>query len=291
MAEMIRGHQHDLAVFRRMAASARSPEVKQLASSGVTTIQQHLTLARQIGSRVGTSTTADWRARRTPDDERHLTAAHRWRQRGPEQPEQRRQASRRGSRVRAGRPAGPHDALQMAQMAGGEAQEDETRRLAERIQKDFINWGQRWRELADRNDLKPANHLGKYHQDKVDKLKKASKQDFDRTYATIVVEAPGVGRAVLREGRTGATVRLGTPAGEGRASGGPRGPEPARRALLGQCERAGGRYRPEVDRSCNKTAARCQGGGRCTPYYDFATARLLRTSLSSAQLPRRRAFP
>ena len=78
--------------------------------------------------------------------------------------------------------------VQLADRAQKEAKSDETRRLAERMEKDFTEWGQRWREIADRYGLKPATHLGDDHQDKVKKLEKASKQNVDRVYATIVAD-------------------------------------------------------------------------------------------------------
>jgi predicted outer membrane protein len=78
--------------------------------------------------------------------------------------------------------------VKLADRAQKGARSDEARRLAEKMEKDFTDWGQRWRELADRNGLKPATHLGDDHQEKVDRLEKASKQNFDRTYATIVAE-------------------------------------------------------------------------------------------------------
>jgi predicted outer membrane protein len=78
--------------------------------------------------------------------------------------------------------------VKLADLAQKDARNDETRRLAEKMEKDFTDFGQRWRALSDRNGLKPATHLGDDHQDKVDRLEKASKQNFDRTYATIVAE-------------------------------------------------------------------------------------------------------
>ena len=58
MIEMIRDHEQDLSDFQRLRYSARDPEIRDLAASGVSTIQQHLTLARQVGSQVGVATTA-----------------------------------------------------------------------------------------------------------------------------------------------------------------------------------------------------------------------------------------
>ena len=58
MTEMIRHHEQDLAAFQRMSTSATSAEVRQLSSSGASTIRQHLDLARQVGSRIGIASTA-----------------------------------------------------------------------------------------------------------------------------------------------------------------------------------------------------------------------------------------
>ena len=58
MMEMIRDHEQNLSDFQRLQYSARDPEIRDLAASGVSTIQQHLTLARQVGSQVGVATTA-----------------------------------------------------------------------------------------------------------------------------------------------------------------------------------------------------------------------------------------
>jgi predicted outer membrane protein len=78
--------------------------------------------------------------------------------------------------------------IRLAEKAQKQAQSDETRRLADRMAKDFGEWDKRWKDLAERKDLKVAEHLGDDHQQKVARLEKASKQDFDRTYATIVAE-------------------------------------------------------------------------------------------------------
>ena len=58
MSENIREHEQDLAAFERMATSARSAEVRKLSSTGASTVREHLTLAQQVGSQVGVSSTA-----------------------------------------------------------------------------------------------------------------------------------------------------------------------------------------------------------------------------------------
>jgi putative membrane protein len=196
MSEMLRQHEEDLAAFERMASSASSSNVKQLAQNGVPTIREHLSLARQVGSRVGVSTTAgrpggvyvpmpnpsDTLNTRTPDrttrDER----------------DDRNARDDRGE-LRAKDRAFIQEVLQdhmmhirLAQRAQREAKSDDVRRFAKRAEKDFKDWDKRWKQLADRYDVKEPKHLGNLHQDKVERLERASGRNVDRVYADILSE-------------------------------------------------------------------------------------------------------
>jgi putative membrane protein len=204
MTEMIRLHEQDLAAFRGMAASARSPEVRKLANSAMSSILEHLILARQVGSRVGVSTTAartgdgTTPAPRPPaptpstptpsDHDRSRTTADRATR------DERDDRNDRGT-LRAEDRRFVQEVLQdhlmhirLAERAQREARSDETRRLAERIEEDFKEWQERWEDVADRYDVKAPSNLGRLHGQKVEKLERASKQNFDRTYAAIVAE-------------------------------------------------------------------------------------------------------
>jgi putative membrane protein len=197
MTEMIRDHEQDLAVYQRMGASARSPEVRQLANSGVSTIREHLALARQVGSRVGVSTTAGRAGGvttpETPpsDDARRRTTV------GGETRDERDDRDDRNDRgaLRAEDRAFIDNVLQdhlmhirLAERAKRQARRDETRQLAERIEHDFELWQDAWEDLAARHDLKPPSHLGRLHGQKIDRLARASRGNVDRTYAAIVAE-------------------------------------------------------------------------------------------------------
>lgn len=197
MAEMIRQHEQDLAAFQRMGSSARSTEVRQLANSGVPGIQEHLTLARQIGSRVGVTTTAG-RTGGVPvpkptystGDSADTAADRAARDRREDQNDR----NNRGT-LRAEDRAFVQNVLQnhlmhirLAERAQREAKSDEIRRLAERLEEDFDKWQERWENLADRYGVKTPSHLGRLHGEKVERLERASKRNFDRTYAAIVAE-------------------------------------------------------------------------------------------------------
>ena len=194
MNEMLRMHELDLAAFQRMASSASSPEVRQLASSGVSTIQQHLTLARQVGSRVGVSTTAGrpggvYVPRPYPSDT--ITA------RTPDRTNRDERDDRNARDDRGGLRAKDRGFIQevlqdhmmhirLAERAQREAKNDDVRRLANRLEKDFKEWEKRWENLADRYDIKEPNNLGHLHKDKVEKLERASGRNVDRVYTEIL---------------------------------------------------------------------------------------------------------
>ena len=78
--------------------------------------------------------------------------------------------------------------IRLAKRAQREAKRDETRRLAERIEKDFTEWLQRWQKVAARHDAEMDAHLERMDRRKIDRLEEASKGGVDRTYAAIVVQ-------------------------------------------------------------------------------------------------------
>ncbi len=58
MTEMIQRHEQDLAALQRISRSARSSDVRALASDAQSTVREHLSQAQQVGSRVGVASTA-----------------------------------------------------------------------------------------------------------------------------------------------------------------------------------------------------------------------------------------
>jgi putative membrane protein len=210
MTEMIRMHEQDLAAFQRMSSTASSSDVRELANNGVSTIQQHLTLARQVGSRVGVATTAGRTgnvyiptppdtSRRpgsvyipTPADTSRSTTVGR-----NDRDERDRDARNDRGELRGKDRAFVQEILQdhlmhirLAERAQREVKSDDAKRLARQIERDFKDWQDRWEKVADRYDLKASDNLGRLHKEKVDMLQRASKQDvnMDFVYARIVAQ-------------------------------------------------------------------------------------------------------
>ncbi len=187
MTEMIRQHEQALATFQRMASSATAPDVRQLASSGVPGIREHLTLAQQIGSRVGISSTAGRVGDRTSGDTGLGTVGDRVRRTTGDNGNDRNDRSLRAADVAFIKNVVANHVthIRMAELARRDAKSDEVRRLAERIENHMHDWGKRWEDVANRHDVKVSSNLGRLHQQKVDKVEKASKKDFDRTYLDV----------------------------------------------------------------------------------------------------------
>jgi putative membrane protein len=206
MSEMIRHHEQSLADLQRMATAARTSEVRALASSGASTVREHLTLARQVGSRVGISTTAGRAGGVTTplpapsrdsevDDRQRRTTVGRTTTANADDRDDRddrtvRATLRREDRAFVENVLSDHLMhVRLAKQARREAGSPETRSLAERIEKDFGAWAQRWERFADRRNANVTSRLERHNREKLERLEKASeRKDFDRAYAAIVAD-------------------------------------------------------------------------------------------------------
>jgi putative membrane protein len=198
MSEMIREHEQDLAAFQQMANSAGSSEVRQLASSGASTIREHLASAQQVGSRVGVSSTAgraggvppvpapssDDRARRTTTDDRNNA------ENGDNRSDNELPTLGGADRTFVDNVLSDHLMhIRLAKRAERESEREAIRGLAERIDKDFTRWSERWEKFADRREAEVNSHLTRHNREKLQRLEKASdRNELDRAYADIVAD-------------------------------------------------------------------------------------------------------
>ena len=246
MSENIREHEQDLAAFERMATSARSAEVRKLSSTGASTVREHLTLAQQVGSQVGVSSTAG-RVGGVPTPAPTTTTDDRTNAKNGEDHNNanNNEHASLGAADRAFVDNVLRDHLMHIRLAKQAQHQgsDEVKDLAERIEKDFTKWSERWESFADKRDAEVSSKLQPHNKEKLDRLNKAKdREEFDRAYADLVGRSPGVDGAGL-PGRGRADPDPGRPAaGEGRAAGDPRP------AFAGPAARSGGELRQEVTR-------------------------------------------
>jgi predicted outer membrane protein len=159
----------------------------------------HLTSAQQVGSRVGVSSTAgrasgvptpvpvpssDDRARRTTTDDRSNA------ENSDNSNDNERPALGGADRAFVDNVLSDHLMhIRLAKRAERESERDAISGLAERIDKDFTKWSERWEKFADRQDAEVNSHLTRHNREKLQRLEKASdRNEFDRAYADIVAD-------------------------------------------------------------------------------------------------------
>ncbi len=169
MQAMIQGHQDDVRQFETQSQSARSTQIRNLASSSLPILQQHLSLAVQVGSQVGADTTTDVAT-------------------NPGQ----------GGRGKWGTLAVDAQFIrevsqdnmmqvQMAELAKDRARDSRVRDFAERIIRDHTRMQNQWDAMMERNGVSHRTVMGPRHREKVDLLKPEKGRNFDRAYMTTVI--------------------------------------------------------------------------------------------------------
>jgi putative membrane protein len=186
MSEMVSDHRQDAATFQRIAGSARSTEVRQLAAKAVPLIQQHLTRAQQLATQVAaTSPVATTPPTPTTAPANPSNAGGRRRTDAGEGRES-------DGQYAQGLAHGHILEVRLAELAQQRARNKEVKQFANRIADHFGEWQERWTELASRHGGLEVNpNLGPLRREKIDRLEKASNANFDRVYLDIVVEHLG----------------------------------------------------------------------------------------------------
>jgi len=178
MNAMVQDHQRDVTEFQRQSTSAHSPEVRQLATSGLTVIRGHLDMAQQID---GTLTGGNVATANAGQGARNATGANA-------------SAKARNGNLSADRDFVTNVAaanlmeIRLGQLAERRAKDSAVKQFAKRMVDAYTDFQNRWTGMASRNGLDVNPGMGKLHQEKVDKLQKASNAEFDRTYMKLVTE-------------------------------------------------------------------------------------------------------
>ena len=199
MSEMIREHEQDLAAFQRMTNSARSSEVRQLSSTGASTVREHLTSAQQVGSQVGVSSTAGRVGgvptpvpTTTTDDRTRRTTTNDGNTENPDNHnDNNNESASLGAADRAFVDNVLRDHLMHIRLAkqAQHQRSDEVKDLAERVEKEFTKWSERWENFADKRDAEVSSKLQPHNKEKLDRLNKAKdRKEFDRAYADLVAD-------------------------------------------------------------------------------------------------------
>jgi putative membrane protein len=183
MVTMIQDHQRDADTFRSQGQTAQLPQVRQLAASDLTIIQQHLQMAQQVGSTVGANTNVAVAPQAPPPtvSSQNATVPPRPAKGGSKELTADRQFIQEVA-------ADNMLEIRLAQMAQRQASGSDVKRLADRMASDFTKWQDRWTSMASRNGMAFHPGMGNLHRQKVERLQKASKGQFDRVYVRTVIE-------------------------------------------------------------------------------------------------------
>ena len=181
MTSMVQDHQQTVNVLRQLSQQARSPDVRQLATNGLPTVQQHLTLAQQVSSQVGATSgvavagpsqnpaaATNGRVANQRDDKsqdldrdkeliRVVTEDHMWE-------------------------------LRLAQIAQRRGNNREVKQFAQNMVNDFTRWQNRWEELVRRSRMESRPGINHERDQKEDHLQRASGKEFDRLYVATVAD-------------------------------------------------------------------------------------------------------
>jgi putative membrane protein len=167
MQLMIQGHQEDVSHFQTQSQSARSAQVRTLAASSLPILQQHLSLAVQVGNQVGADTTTSVA--------------------GPNRPGGKADVRADAEFIRdAG--AGNSMEIRLAELADKKAKDGAVKRFAQREREDHTQLLEQWSSLAARNGMSVNRGMGELHREKVNKLEKVKDKNFDRAYMTLMVQ-------------------------------------------------------------------------------------------------------
>jgi putative membrane protein len=202
MSAMVQDHQNDIAKFQTQGAAAKSADVQRLASTGLATMRQHLTMAQQVAQQVGVTTVATnptYPTTPTPYPQNPTTQNP-----SAPYPTTGQVPARTGPRP-AGSPNpvradgqfaqelayGHIMEVRLAQMAQQQAKDSKVRQFAKQMEADFSQWQNRWTNVASNNGVKVNPNMGPDHRSKIERLRQAGKNNVDRVYLDIVTENLG----------------------------------------------------------------------------------------------------
>ena len=174
MGLMVQSHRDAMNTFQNERRVAHSPEVWALIDQDLVSLQNHLTLAQQVGSQVGAVDVA------TGADTTPNVAT---------QPGQTTQGNvKADSAFISEVDAANSTELRLARMAESRSQDPLVKRFAQNMVTDHERMQAEWHALSSRNGLRVSPIISPSHQAQVTRLGSLSGTEFDRAYTTAMVQ-------------------------------------------------------------------------------------------------------
>jgi putative membrane protein len=171
MSAMIRGHQRDVNTFQTQSQSAQSSQVRTLASNSLPVLQQHLSLAIQVGSQVGVDSTTNFAGGNAGNQGNGANGNV-----GADAYFVREVAQDNNMQI------------QLAQIARQKAKDKQVRQYAERMIADHTRLQNQWSTMASKNGMSGKAGLGPRHREKIEQLQKMSGKNFDKAYMILMIQ-------------------------------------------------------------------------------------------------------
>jgi putative membrane protein len=188
MTAMISGHQNAVAKAQKARSAANSEQIRGRVGSDLPILEQHLSLATEVGSQVGASTNVA--VTPTPN---------------PTTPTPTAQAPSQNAPVAAQPTAGQEDLsrdryfireavqdntleVKLGQLAQRKASDPAVKEYTQQVVSDHTKMQNQWVTLAARNGMTLHTKMGPKHKEKAKRLEKLSGKAFDRAYMTMQVQ-------------------------------------------------------------------------------------------------------
>lgn len=167
MSAMTQNHRENVNTFQTTGRSTQSAEVRQLVERSLPSLQEHLTLAREVSSRVGADA-APPVATSTDQGERGNVKSD--------------------ARFIRNIDADHYLEIRLGRLAEKKAQDASVKQFGRRMAEDHTSLQTQWSSMAANNGMKFKSGMGPRHTSKLTRLEKFSGREFDREYMTVVLQ-------------------------------------------------------------------------------------------------------
>lgn len=164
MSAMVQNHQENVNAFQTRGRTTQSPEVRQLVSRSLPYLEEHLTLAQQVSSRVGVSSTTAVAAG-TDQGKRGNVSADRKFIRNID--------------------ADHFLEIRLGRLAERKATDASVRQFGRKMVDDHSSMHAQWTAMARNNGMDYKSGMGPRHRSKLQRLEKLSGREFDRAYMSL----------------------------------------------------------------------------------------------------------
>jgi putative membrane protein len=196
MTAMIQGHQKAVSSFQTEAQTAHSDQVRQLVTTALPTLQQHLTLAQQVGSQVGAGpavavTPTNPPVQNPPVQNPPVVTQNPSAGQNPAptaQPAQVQAMVKADAEFIRDAVADNFLEVHVGQLAEKKAKNSAVKQFGQRMVSDHTNMQTGWVQMAHQNGMPIKPGMGPRHREKLTRLEKISGKKFDRAFMTLMIQ-------------------------------------------------------------------------------------------------------